>query len=187
MLFLESDPTSALAFFYFDFRDQQKQEVPDFLRSLIARLCKGQQQLPESIKALYERYSDQEAPSSVQVLLKAFTSVIETPGQKYVIVDALDECTDRGELLEVLTEIAAVQLSNAGKLHILVTSRQDRDILQGLKGIATQTISLGGSKIDDDIAVHIHSQIEKQPKLRRWPDQVKSEIERKLVERANGM
>lgn len=84
-------------------------------------------------------------------------------------------------------EIAAIQLSNAGKLHILVTSRQERDILEGLKGIATQTISLGGSKIDDDIAVHIHKQIERQPKLRRWPDRVKSEIERKLVGRANGM
>jgi archaellum biogenesis ATPase FlaH len=140
-----------------------------------------------SIKALYERRSDQEAPSSVQVLLKAFISVMETPGQNYVIVDALDECTDRDELLEVLMEIAAIQLSNTGKLHILVTSRQERDILEGLKGIATQTISLGGSKIDDDIAVHIHNQIERQPKLRRWPGRVKSEIERKLVERANGM
>lgn len=101
MLFLESDPTSALAFFYFDFRDQQKQKVSGFLRSLIAQLCKGQEKLPESIKALDERRSDQEAPSSVQVLLKTLVSVMETPGQKYVIVDALDECTDRGELLEV--------------------------------------------------------------------------------------
>lgn len=75
----------------------------------------------------------------------------------------------------------------SSKFHILVTSRQERDILEGLESVVTGSISLGGSKVDRDIAVHVHSQLVQHPKLKKWPDSVKSDIEEKLVAKAQGM
>lgn len=102
----------------------------------------------------------------------------------YIVADALDECIEREELLLVLSEMADMKSQN---LHILVTSRQERDILEGLETVVTGTIGLEGSKIDKDIAVHVHSQVIQHPKLKRWPDSVKSNIEETLVAKAQGM
>lgn len=49
--------------------------------------------------------------------------------QTYIILDALDECADREGLMEVLEKIAGWKLQN---LHLLVTSRKERDIERSL-------------------------------------------------------
>jgi hypothetical protein len=49
-LFVEADPTRVLVYFYFDFRDKEKQNVPGFLRSLIAQISKASPMLPDEIK-----------------------------------------------------------------------------------------------------------------------------------------
>jgi hypothetical protein len=48
--------------------------------------------------------------------------------EAYIILDALDECKDGMELLENVDEIAGWNLK---KLHILATSRREKDIVQG--------------------------------------------------------
>jgi ankyrin repeat domain-containing protein 50 len=183
-LLVEADPTRVLAYFYFDFRDKEKQNVPSFLHSLIAQISNASPILPDEIKALYYQSKVQKLPSDIQALMRILKSILSNQEQVYIIVDALDECLEREDLLEVLSEIADLK---SKKLHILVTSRQERDIVEGLEAIVTQSFSLGGSKIDKDIAVHVHSQVVGHPKLRKWPDTVKADIEEKLVAKAQGM
>jgi hypothetical protein len=183
-LFVEADPTRVLVYFYFDFRDKEKQNVPGFLRSLIAQISNASPILPDEIKQLYYQSKNQKPPSDIRALMRILKSILAGQGQVYIIADALDECTERENLLEVLLEMAHMK---SKKLHILVTSRQERVILEGLEPIVTQSFSLGGSKIDKDIAVHVHSQVVEHPKLRKWPDTVKADIEETLVTKAQGM
>lgn len=141
--------------------------------------------MPDEIETLYSQDKAQKPPpQDIRALVRILKSILAGQRQVYIITDALDECTEREDLLEVLSEITNME---PGKLHILVTSRQERDILEGLEGIATRRFSLGGSKIDKDIALYVHNQIVKHPKLRKWPQSVKVDIEVRLVAKAQGM
>jgi hypothetical protein len=140
--------------------------------------------LPDEISTLHQENAFQKPPSDIPSLKRILTSILIAKGEVYIVVDALDECIEREELLLVLSEMADMKPQN---LHILVTSRQERDILEGLETVVTGAISLEGSKIDKDIAVHVHSQVVQHPKLKKWPDSVKSDIEETLVAKAQGM
>jgi hypothetical protein len=171
-------------YFYFDFRDKEKQNVPDFLCSLISQVLNATPILPDEIKTLYQSNAFQKPPSGIPALKRILSSILIAQGEVYIVADALDECIEREELLLVLSDMADMTSTT---LHILVTSRQERDILEGLGTIVTGTISLEGSKIDKDIAIHVHSQVVQHPKLKKWPDRVKSDIEETLVAKAQGM
>jgi hypothetical protein len=140
--------------------------------------------LPDEVNTLYQGNAFQKPPSDIPALKRLLRSILIAQGDVYIVADALDECIERDELLLVLTEMAGMKSRN---LHILATSRQERDILEGLENLVTETISVEGSEIDKDIAVHVHSQVVQHPKLKRWPDSVKSNIEETLVAKAQGM
>lgn len=90
----ENKTAQAIAYFYFDFNDREKQQVTNLLRSVIAQLCRSQRTLPSSLHALYEKPSGMWQPSS-QELMKLFPSVLGDLDVAYVIIDALDECAER--------------------------------------------------------------------------------------------
>jgi hypothetical protein len=140
--------------------------------------------LTDEVNILYQGNAFQKPPSDIPALKRLLRSILIAQGDVYIVADALDECIEREELLLVLSEMADMK---SRTLHILATSWQERDILEGLENLVTETISVEGSKIDKDIAVHVHSQVVRHPKLKRWPDSVKSNIEETLVAKAQGM
>lgn len=51
-----------------------------------------------------------------------------------VVLDALDECFDREDLLRIPETMNGWRQES---LHILVTSRRERDLKEGLQGLTT--------------------------------------------------
>lgn len=117
-----------------------------------------------------------------------FWKVVEELDHVFVVIDALDECPKnegREQLLVVITDIHSRSLDN---LHVMVTSRREPDIEEALLPLLkTPAISLQGSQVDLDIRLHISSQLSTDPKLKKWPDETKAEIESALTSGANGM
>lgn len=104
----------------------------------------------------------------------------------YVVLDALDECTEREDLLAFIEELVRTELN---QLHILTTSRREGDIEASL-GPLTQDqnkICIQSALVDADIQVHIRERFQNDPKLSRWPPKVHAEIEESLIKDANGM
>jgi hypothetical protein len=62
---------------------------------------------------------------SAHTLLETTRQTAQESTQTYVILDALNECTQRSELIDVLETVAGWQLDN---LHLLMTSRKERGI-----------------------------------------------------------
>jgi hypothetical protein len=106
----------------------------------------------------------------------------------FIVIDALDECAkggEREELLALIEEIHAWSLLN---IHLLVTSRPEPDIKAVLMPLVeSQAISIQGSQVASDINLHIRDQLSADPKLKRWPSEVKAEIEKALEAGAKGM
>lgn len=97
-------------------------------------------------------------------------------------MDALDECTDIEELLELIQE-----MNEWRTVQILATSRKEKDIEDVLKSLATCQICIQDAQVDNDIQLYIHHRLLNDPKLKKWPPKVQKEIEASLKDGAHGM
>jgi hypothetical protein len=108
--------------------------------------------------------------------------------QSYIILDALDECTNRAELMDILESMARWRLEG---LHILITSRKERDIESSLEDFVDKrnTICLQSKLVDKDIYTYIHQRLSDDKNLSKWQkhDDIRQEIETTLMKGAQGM
>jgi hypothetical protein len=186
-------------FFFFDFKDEGKQDSRALLSSLIVQLC---DQFDSCFKVLFDMYSShkrgKQQPSE-DALLQCLKDMLLGSGQSpiYLIVDALDECPDtsktlgasplRQKVLDVVKELVELRLKN---LHICVTSRPEADIRSALEPMAGFNISLhdqNGQK--EAIANYVLSVVDsdKEQGMKRWRRDVKDLVIKTLSEKANGM
>jgi hypothetical protein len=178
----------ALAYFYFDFNDPEKQKLSNLVCSLLAQLCHKLDDPPDQLKALYKGCSEGQQRAAMHELKAILSLVVKDLEDVFIVIDALDEYAkigERGELLTLIEEIHAWSLS---KVHLLVTSRPEPDIKAVLMPLVeSQAISIQGSQVESDINLHIRIQLSTDPKLKKWPNEVKVEIENALTARASGM
>jgi ankyrin repeat domain-containing protein 50 len=180
-------PDFALAYFYFDFNDTKKQEVSSFVSSLVAQLCSKVVDLPEQLKELYKRCNNGQVRAAMHDLKAALSVIAKGFEDVFIIADALDECPKNGEREELLGLIKEIKSWSPSNLHLLATSRQEPDIEEVLISLTTLAISIQDSEVESDIKLHIAHELATHPKLKRWPSDIKIEIESILVAGANGM
>ena len=183
-----------LAYFYFDFRDEEKQNVRNLLTSLLIQLSAYPSPCRDIISRLYSEHGNgtqQPSDDDMMVCLKeALVMAAEHP--TYIIIDALDECPDlsgmpapREVVLDFVEDLVRQRLPN---VHICVTSRTEINIKIVLKPLATYAVSIhdeSGQK--EDIANYICSVVYSDRKMRGWRDEDKKLVVEVLSERADGV
>jgi hypothetical protein len=102
----------------------------------------------------------------------------------YVIIDALDECSELEEMLQMLHDI---QQWNVESLHIIATSRQLSEVEKAISDIISDRLCLNGPAVNMDISVYISERLKSDQKLARWPAQVREAISTTLNRGAHGM
>jgi hypothetical protein len=171
-------------FYYFDFNDSRKQEVAGLLRSVLAQLASRDPVTLKEIEKLYIQNDRGKQQPDKKSLLSILLSVLRSSLRTYLIIDALDECSQRDEMLEVLFD---VNKQCSEDVSILVTSRKEHDIELVLDGLASSSIGIQQAVVDADIRIHVKTCLVKDAKLKRWPPEVKEEMEVALVRGARGM
>lgn len=106
-------------------------------------------------------------------MLASLHQTLENVNSVYLVVDALDECTERVEILDTLEEIVGWGLEN---LHILATSRMEKDIEEVFSHMGCQQFHLEGPEILEDIQQYVHRRMLRERWLRKWPEETWSEI-----------
>ena len=178
------DPTLAVAYFYFDFRDAERQWHEKMIRSLIMQLSVQNAGTPQALESLFSsKMSGNQQPTSHELLM-TLQQMAQEFNETFVILDALDECKEVHELLEDIKEIARWK---TGKLHILVTSRREKDIGDTLEPLITDEICIQNELVDADIRIHLCEKLQNDPKLKTWPANVQKEIKEILMNGAQGM
>jgi hypothetical protein len=186
--FCDSTADMAYAYFFFDGRNSQTglQRHEQLVRSLIWQFFEQAQPMPEAIEDLYDRCSSGVRQPSVESLQSTLLLVLRQFHRVYLIVDALDECTDRSELLDWIEEIMCWKF---GRLHVFATSREDVDIKNGLKKLSPVAIRLGGDSVNADIATYLDGKLRPDPKRKTWRDDTdtRNEVKTSLAEGSQGM
>jgi hypothetical protein len=178
------DASFAITYFYFDFGDTEKQQSKNLIYSLITQLSFQSLSCPESLVALYSQNGKGQRWPTTEAFMATLKHIIGGFQHVYVIVDALDECQDRDQLLSLIEEIVGWKL---GKLHMLATSREEQDIEDCLGPLVSAQISLHVAQVNIDIQSYLRERLENDPKLKKWPAKVHGEIEATLMEGAHGM
>ncbi|KAJ4321942.1 hypothetical protein N0V94_002654 [Neodidymelliopsis sp. IMI 364377] len=182
------DINMVTVYFYFDFNDPQKQNPELLLHSLFYQLLQHSLIMPKGVDALFSSCGNGQRQPSMHALLEVMLQVIQQFTHVYIVLDALDECTQRSELMDVLATIAKWELQN---LHLLMTSRRERDIESSLGDYLGEddAICLQSDVVDKDIQQYVQQRLSSDKSLEKWKkdESVREEIEATLMREAHGI
>jgi hypothetical protein len=186
--YCDSDPGKVVAYFYFDFNDGNKQKPELMVRSLICQLSEQCVKMPVTLEALYSSCDKGNRQPSINALMGVLQHMVLEFPQLYLVLDALDECAQRGELMGILEQIAGWQLD---RMHVLITSRKEQDIESSLSSIVDtkHVVCLQSQAVDKDIRKYVRQRLSEDKSLEKWyknPD-IRQEIETTLIQGAHGM
>ena len=185
-----------MAYFYFDFRDANKQGLHDLVHSILTQLSASSRPRCDILSDLYSAHDQGKRQPSDNILAKCLKEMLTLPDQcpTYLVIDALDESPNapgipshRERVLQLLEELVDLSLPN---LRICVTSRPEIDIRDVLEPLTSRRVSLHdqtGQK--KDIADYIRSVVysDSEQIMRRWRTEDKELVIETLSERADGM
>jgi hypothetical protein len=185
---------ASFAFFYCDFREDQKKELRGLLSSFLVQLCHQSDSYSDLLSNLYLEHSNGSRQPSNDALIKCVKESLKLPGQApvYLIIDALDECpitssvsSPRDKVLKLVEELIDSQVPN---FHICVTSRPETDIKAVLDPLTFRSVSLHDEIGQmEDIENYIKSVVNTDRMMRRWKPGDKQLVIRVLTNKADGM
>jgi hypothetical protein len=185
---------ATLAFFYFDFRDSDKQDARSLLSSLLIQLCHASDNYSEILSSRYSKHGNGTRQPSTEVLMECLKDMFKVPkqGELYIVVDALDECpispgnpTPRERVLAILRELVVLHLPH---VHFCFTSRPELDIRSVMEDLAVHNVSLHEQVgHNQDIFDYIRSIFSSDSRIQRWTEEDRQLAEDTLLRGARGM
>ena len=185
---------ASLAFYYCDFREDQKRDRRGLLASMLVQLCHQSDAYRDTLFSFYLEHAKGLRQPSDDALATCLKDLIKIPGQApiYLIVDALDECPNtsampspREKVLILLGELVDSGLPN---LRICVTSRPELDIKAVLDPLTFRSVSLHDESGQmGDIEYYIKSVVNTDPNMRTWEPKHKQLVIDALTKKADGM
>ncbi|KAH9007661.1 hypothetical protein EDB85DRAFT_1884292 [Lactarius pseudohatsudake] len=185
---------ASMAYFFFDFRDTQKQHRRDLLSSLLFQLSARSDACHHIFSQFYLDHNEGAQQPSDDALSQCLTDMLKVEGQpaSYIIIDALDESpnisgtpTAREKVLQFLEHLVSLQLPN---IHICISSCPEIDIQTILGPLAMFRVSLHEESGQmADISGYIESFVHSDRNMRRWTAENRQLIIDKLLEKADGM
>jgi hypothetical protein len=185
---------ASLAYYYFDFKDSQKQDRRGLLSSLLLQLSARSDVFSEILTQMHLTHDEGSRQPSESDLIDCLKVMLTVRGQGkiYIILDALDECpnnsgmpTSREKVSNLLKDLISLRLPH---VHICVTSRPEVDIQTALEQLASHRLSLheeGGQK--QDIIEYLKSVVESDPRMGKWREEDKQLVIDTLARKADGM
>jgi hypothetical protein len=173
-----------IVYYYCDYKNGKSQRPEEILKTILASLARFNDNMLDFIGEFLKRYETFKTSCSIDVLLQAFLDCIKRVDRAFIVIDALDESTDRQEFLERLAVVANSQTN----VNLFLTSRMVHDIAECFEKLPK--ISIDSSDVASDIELYVTNQLEtliKNRKLKIRDPTLRSEIRNKLTKFADGM
>ena len=185
---------ASLAFFYCDFREDQKRHRRGLLSSLLVQLCRQSDAYYSTLSKFYLAHDHGSQHASDSELAQCLKDLLVLPGQAtaYIVIDALDECpmttglsSPREEVLGFVEELVRLHVPN---VRICVTSRPEADIERVLSPLAFRSVSLHEENGQaQDIAEYVKFVVSTDRNMQKWRKEDKELVIQELTRKAGGM
>jgi hypothetical protein len=183
-----------MAYFYCDFRDEDKQSHRNIILSILSQLSAQSNHCFDALSHCYSEHDKGAQKPSDSTLLNCLKETLSHGSQRpfYLIVDALDECPNnsgmpspREQVLDLVKDVVQLCLPN---VHVCVTSRPESDITDVLEPLTSLRVSLHDQTGQrNNIVEYVSSVVYSDRKMRRWREEDKRLVVETLSEQADGM
>ena len=185
---------ASIAYYYFDFRDTDKQNRRNLILSLLFQLSARSDLCCYILRRIHVAHDNGAHTPTDDVLIQCLkdTLALSNDRQTYIIMDALDECPNtlgmpspREVVLDFVKELVELSLPN---LHICITSRPEIDIQIVIEPLTTRQVSLHdktGQK--KDIVNYVSFVVGSDVRMGKWREEDQKLVIETLSERADGM
>ncbi|KAK8017904.1 hypothetical protein PG991_007094 [Apiospora marii] len=179
----EDKSPEAVAYFYCDFRKKEFQCARSVVGSLISQLC-SHMYLPDELALSYRdsHVGGRKQPPTWEALKNAVIC-FSNDRRILFLIDALDECDQRGDILGFFSRLREKKT----RFGVLITSRNDVDIEDELQSVPHLQLEARRTEVDTDIKHYIDQRTETDRNLKCLAATIKGEIKTSLYERAAGM
>jgi hypothetical protein len=175
-----SEHLTGIAFLYCSYGRREEQKSANLLSALLKQLVQGQPLIPEPVKDLYNNHVNRRTRPLFDEVSKSLSFITKSYSQVFIVVDALDECTN-GTCMELLSEIRNLQSQSNTKL--MATSRFIATITQEFK----EDINLEIRAVDEDIERCLDSQMSRLPSFVLRSPSLPQLIKAGITKAADGM
>ena len=131
---------------------------------------------------LYKRCGEVRQPSDGQ-LENVLRDILDRFAHAYIVIDALDECTDREKTLNWVNQLSLNTNRKPANLHIVVTSRPERDIHENFVALDPHPIDVGEANTED-IAEYLKLHMESN--FTKYDENTRAKIKAEMEEHADG-
>ncbi|KAN0130448.1 hypothetical protein V8E53_011711 [Lactarius tabidus] len=185
---------ASMAYYYFDFRDTDKQNRRNLLLSLLSQLSARSDLCCDILHRIYVAHDNGAHKSTDDVLIQCLkeTLALSKDRPTYIIMDALDECPNtfgmpspREVVLDFIKQLVELSLPN---LRICITSRPEIDIRTVIEPLTTRRVSLHEeTEQTKDIVEYVSSVVRSDMRMGRWREEDQMLVIETLSEKADGM
>jgi hypothetical protein len=170
-----------LIFVFINYKERETQKLTDIIASLVQQLVILSNAIPKEVGAMHKKHTSNRTRPGVKELSELLNLLIEKFPVIYLVVDALDECSQemKDRFITILRELL-------DKARLLCTSRPLGYIEEALVGSSRLEVRAS----DSDIQRYVAAQIKLTLRLQRYSrirEDLQGSITEKSFERAQGI
>jgi Cdc6-like AAA superfamily ATPase len=171
-----------IAYLFCSYKAQADQSASSLFAALLKQLVQSRPDIAAPVTRNCEHHIKQRSRPSLDKILRVLQSVCLNYTTVYIVVDALDECTDRdgtqGRLIDKLRELQVKT-----DVRLLFTSRFIPEITQKFQ----LNLMLEVRASEEDVKRFVAGQMPRLPNCIRRDDELKQAVQNKIVEAVDGM
>jgi hypothetical protein len=171
-----------LAYLFCNYKSQVDQSIHGLLSALLKQLVQSRMDITAPVTHLYDHHSKKNSKPSRNEILTALSTICSNYAAVYLVIDALDECSDqdgtRSQLIEKLRDLQAKT-----NVRLLFTSRFIPEITENFQ--SEPVLEVRASK--EDVERFVVGQIPRLPKCIGRDDELRLTVQSRIVEAVDGM
>ncbi len=182
MLFTGNRDVATLCI-YFNYQNQHEQTLNNTVASLLKQIIQSWTTVSEKAKSLHDAHSQLQTRPALSELQSMLESELNYFSKVYIVIDALDECTEAADTrTKLLTTVRSLNMD----VNLLITSRPLDTIGTMLEGMPQLKIKAKS----DDIRTYALARVSHDIPLVGRKDndgQLQEEILKVVADKADGM
>ncbi|KZP29069.1 hypothetical protein FIBSPDRAFT_927164 [Athelia psychrophila] len=184
--FCDSKLSTGYAYFFFDGRNAEAALLvhEKMIRSIIMQLARRCDGIPTALVYMYDRCDRGLRQPSIKLLQDCLSRILEAFERVYIIMDSLDECSERNEVVHLIQSMVS---GESGKLHMMATSRLEPEIMRGIGSLSNlQEIGISAQLMEADVRLFLNARLDKSDAA-KWTKAQKDMMKEVLIGGADGM